>query len=70
MRFGTDVSNEMLLNAVKCQGYNFYCLWDIKGKPTEVKLPPPPSTRLWLKRVRERGLQRVLEREKFRKKDT
>ena len=24
----------MLLNAAKCQGYNFYCFWVIKGKPT------------------------------------
>ena len=25
----------MLLNAAKCQGYNFYCFWVIKGRPTE-----------------------------------
>ena len=24
----------MLLNASKCQGYNFYRFWVIKGKPT------------------------------------
>ena len=36
----------MLLNAAKCQGYSFYRLWVIKGKPTGggggggVKLPP------------------------------
>ena len=28
-----DVFNEMLLNAVKCQGYSFYRFWVIKGKP-------------------------------------
>ena len=42
----------MLLNAAKCQGYNFDHFWVIKGKPTGVggnqqgwegvKLPPPP----------------------------
>ena len=33
-KFGTDVSNEMLLNAAKCQDYSFYRFWVIKGKPT------------------------------------
>ena len=33
-KFGTNVSNEMLLNAAKCQGYSFYRFWVIKGKPT------------------------------------
>ena len=33
-KFGTDVSNEMLLNAAKCQDYSFYRCWVIKGKPT------------------------------------
>ena len=42
-KFGTNVSNRMLLNAAKCQGYSFYRFWVIKGKPTGgVKLPPPP----------------------------
>ena len=31
-KFGTDFPNEMLVNAAKCQGYNFYHFW--------VKLPP------------------------------
>ena len=30
-----DVFNKMLLNAAKCQGYSFYLLKAIKGKPTE-----------------------------------
>ena len=30
--FGTNVSNRMLLNAAKFQGYSFYCFWVIKGK--------------------------------------
>ena len=34
--FGPDVSNEMLLNAAKCQGYSFYLFWFwvTNGKPT------------------------------------
>ena len=36
-KFGTKVSNEILLNAAKCQGYGFYRFWVIKGKPT---VPP------------------------------
>ena len=31
---GKDVSNKMLLNAAKCQGYSFYHFWVIKEKPT------------------------------------
>ena len=26
-KFGTNVSNKMLLNAAKCQGYSFYSFW-------------------------------------------
>ena len=39
-KFGKNVSNKMLLDASKSQGYGF---WVIKEKPTggEVKLPPP-----------------------------
>ena len=47
-KFGTNVSNRMLLNAAKFQGYSFYRFWVIKGKPTGggVKLPPlSPSHR-------------------------
>ena len=40
-KFGANVSNRMLLNAAKFQGYSFYHLWVIKGKPTGGKLPPP-----------------------------
>ena len=32
-KFGTNVSNRMLLNAAKCQGYSFYRFWVIKGIP-------------------------------------
>ena len=31
---GRNVSTVMLLNAVKCQAYSFYCFWGIKVKPT------------------------------------
>ena len=33
-KFGVNVSNKMLMNAAKCQGYSFYRFWLIKGKPT------------------------------------
>ena len=32
---GTNVSDEILLNATKCQSYSFYRFWVIKGNPTE-----------------------------------
>ena len=31
-KFGSNVPNEMLLNAAKYQGYSFYRFWVIKGK--------------------------------------
>ena len=36
----------MLLNAAKCQGYNFYCFWVIKGKTAEGDYPPPAQIRV------------------------
>ena len=50
-KFGTDVSNKMLLNAARCPCYIFYRFWVIKGKPAGgVKLtyPPPSPPRLRL----------------------
>ena len=40
-KFGTNISNKMLLNAEKCQCYRFYCFWESKGKPAGgmAKLP-------------------------------
>ena len=39
-KFETSISNKMLLNAAKCQGYSFYCFWVITGKPRgRVKSP-------------------------------
>ena len=37
-KFSMNVSNRMLLNAEKFQGYSFYCFWVIKGKPTRLGL--------------------------------
>ena len=31
-KFGTNISNEMLVNVAECQGYSFYRFWVIKGK--------------------------------------
>ena len=48
-KFGTNVSNKILLDTAKCQGYSFYHFWFIKGKPTEcniIPLPPPTQTRV------------------------
>ena len=53
-KFSRNVSNRMLLNAAKCQGYSVYRFWVIKGKPTGgVKLPPPSPLppRLGLKNI-------------------
>ena len=44
-KYGTDVSNKMLLNDAKCQGYSFYHFWVIKRKPTRgggSKISPLP----------------------------
>ena len=46
-KFDTNVSNEMLLNAAKCQGYSFYLFWVIKGQPKrgggKITLLPPST---------------------------
>ena len=36
-KFGTNVCNEMLLNAAKYQGYSFYHFGVIKGKTTGLR---------------------------------
>ena len=43
-KFRTNVSNRILLNAAKFQGYSFYLFWVIKGKPLEggKTAPHPP----------------------------
>ena len=51
-KFGANVSNRILLNAAKFQGYSLYRFWVIKRKPTggdgggggEVILPIPRHT--------------------------
>ena len=44
--FGTDVSNERLLNAEKCQGYIFCRFWVIKGTSKGGCFLPPPQIRV------------------------
>ena len=39
-KFGTNVSNEKLLNATKCHSYSFYYFQVIKGNPTVGKTTP------------------------------
>ena len=41
-KFDMNVSNRMLLNAAKFQGYSFYRFWVIKVKPTGGYHPSPP----------------------------
>ena len=49
---GTNVSNKMLVNAAKCQGYSFYLFWVIKEKPTgEGTYLPPPATEITPKKA-------------------
>ena len=43
-KFGTNVSNKILLNAANWQGYNSYRFWVIKGKPTRRRGVTPTST--------------------------
>ena len=49
-KFGTMVSNRMLLNAAKLQGYSFSRFWVIKEKTTEgghkIIVRPPPRLEL------------------------
>ena len=72
-KFGTNVSDEMLLNAAKCQGYSFYCFWVIKGKstgggaegkiPTPPPPPPPPPPRLGLIKLQTSDLKLYVKRD-------
>ena len=64
-KFGTNVTNRMLLNAAKLQGYRF---WVIKGKPTGgVKLRPPPIPQIRVKGNTEipKSSQHMFNREKI-----
>ena len=38
-KFGTNMGNEILLNAAKYRRYSFYCVWVIKGKLTGRFIP-------------------------------
>ena len=51
-KFGTNVSNKMLLIAAKCQGYSSYHFWQIKGRnitPAHPSPPQPHSTQIRVK---------------------
>ena len=39
-KFGTNVSNKMLLNAAKCQGYSLYRFWVVNRWSNNTHLPP------------------------------
>ena len=43
-KFGTNVSDKLLLNSGKCQGCSFYRFWVTKGKPTGGGVKSPPAT--------------------------
>ena len=47
-KFGSNVSNKMLLNSTKCQGYSFYRFLVIRGKPTTGNFTSPHPPRLVL----------------------
>ena len=42
-KFGTNVSNKMLLNVAKCQCYSFYRFWVIRKNQLGVNLRPSPT---------------------------
>ena len=48
-RFGANVSNKMLLDAAKCQGYSFYRFWLIKGKPPRLRLNEGMNCKMFLR---------------------
>ena len=67
-KFGTNVSDEMLPNAAKCQVYSFYRFWVIKGKPTGQggNCPPPtppPPPRLELIKLQTSDLKYYVKRD-------
>ena len=58
-KFGTNVSNRMLLNVAKFQGYSFYRFWVFKGKPTGGggKITPSSHTQIRVKRYNNADLK-------------
>ena len=48
-KFGTNVSNKMIVNAAKCQRYSLYHIWVIKGKATGGTYPTPTPTQIRVK---------------------
>ena len=50
-KFGTGVSNKILLNAAKYQGYSFYRFWVIQEKPTGCKITTKFSVKVVFKSI-------------------
>ena len=51
IEFGINISNKMLPNAAKCQGYSFYHFCIIKGKPergVKISRPRPRLGLIWM----------------------
>ena len=59
-KFGMNVSNKILCNSAKCQGYSFYHFWVIKGKPTGGKITPTQPPRLGLRDI-QRSMSSLLD---------
>ena len=50
-KFGTNVSNEMLLNAAKCYCYNFYCFELLRDNQSYHYDPHPDKSKLSVNRT-------------------
>ena len=57
-KFDTKISNKILRNATKCQGYSFFHFWVVRRKLTGgIKLPPPPPNQIRIKRTDKKNPQ-------------
>ena len=59
-KFDMNVSNKILRNSAKCQGYSFYRFWVIKRKPTVCKSTPTQPPRLGLRDI-QRSMSLLLD---------
>ena len=60
IEFGINISNKMLPNAAKCQGYSFYHFCIIKGKPergVKINRPRPRLGLIWMCNGRENSIK-------------